>query len=250
MKALHQRQNNVTVELWRASQMAELIVCFGGTKGGSGKSTHATNAACVSAGEGKRTLLVDADEQGSSYAFSMARTEDHPEAPSYTCIRLSGKGVRDGALKMAKDYDRIIIDAGGRDTVSQRAALTVSNVLMMPVVPSQFDVQTLDTVNALVEEIRVVNPDLVAYAFLNAARPRGQGVENQDAADMIGKRSALTYLDAPVRQYQAFRHAASQGLAVTELKRSQRNPDAVSDIETLHRYCFNVASTLKVSHGA
>lgn len=79
--------------------MAELIVCFGGTKGGSGKSTHATNAACVSAAERKKTLLIDADEQGSSYQFSAARAEDHPEAPAYTCIRLNGKGVCDGVLK-------------------------------------------------------------------------------------------------------------------------------------------------------
>jgi chromosome partitioning protein len=226
--------------------MAELIATFGGTKGGSGKSTHATNAACESARAGKKTLLIDADEQGSSYQFSAARAEDHPEAASYTCIRLNGKGVRVGVLKMAADYDRIIIDAGGRDTGSQRAALIVSHVLMAPVVPSQFDVQTLDAVGALVEEIRIVNPDLVAYAFLNEARPRGQGSENNDAAEMIRKRAALTYLDAPIRQYQAFRHAAAQGLGVTELKRPYRNSDAITDIETLHQYCFNVRETLKV----
>jgi chromosome partitioning protein len=225
--------------------MAELIVTFGGTKGGSGKSTHATNFAGECARD-KKTLLIDADEQGSSYQFSMARSEEHPDVAQYTCIRLSGKGVRDGVLKMAKDYEAIIIDAGGRDTASQRAALTVSHVLIMPVVPSQFDVQTLDTVNALVDEIRMVNPELVAYAFLNEARPRGQGTENNDAAEMIRKRPALQYLDAPVRQYQAFRHAAAQGLTVAELKRPQRNPDAIADIETLHRYCFNVRKTLKV----
>lgn len=232
--------------------MAELIITFGGTKGGSGKSTHATNAACVSAAEGKKTLLIDADEQGSSYQFSLARAEDHPDAPAYTCIRLNGKGVRDGVLKMAADYDRIIIDAGGRDTSSQRAALTVSNLLMMPVVPSQFDVQTLDTVNVLVEEIRDINPGLVAYAFLNEARPQGQGTENDDAAEMIRKRAALTYIDAPIRQYQAYRHAASQGLSVPELRRPHRNGNAVADIQTLHRYCFDVTSTSlkKVANGS
>src|ERR1700752_92427 len=101
--------------------MTELIVTFGGTKRGSGKSTHATNAAVVSATEGKRTLLIDADEQASSYQFSMDRTEDHPDKPSYTCVRLTGKAVRTEVLKLAPNYDRIIIDAGGRDTASQRA---------------------------------------------------------------------------------------------------------------------------------
>ena len=74
--------------------MAEQIITFGGTKGGSGKSTHATNAAVTSATEGKRTLLIDADEQASSYQFSMDRTEDQPDKPSYTCIRLTGKAVK------------------------------------------------------------------------------------------------------------------------------------------------------------
>ena len=117
---------------------------------------------------------------------------------------------------------------------------------MMPVVPSQFDVQTLDTVNALVDEIRIVNPGLIAYAFLNEARPRGQGSENNDAAEMIRRRPSLTYLDAPVRQYQAFRHAAAQGLAVTELRRPHRNADAILDVETLHQRGFNVKETSTV----
>src|SRR5262249_9557767 len=156
-----------------------------------GKSTHATNAAVLSAADGKRTLLIDADDQGSSYDFSMDRAEDHQDAPAYTCVKLSGKAVRSEALKLAPNYDRIIIDAGGRDTESQRAALTVSNVFMIPVVPSQFDVRTLDNVNRLVDEIRTVNPDLLAYAFLNEARPEGKGTENEDAAAMIKKRTAL-----------------------------------------------------------
>jgi len=223
--------------------MAKHIVTYGGTKGGSGKSTHATNAAVNSATEGKRTLLIDADEQGSAYQFSISRAEDHPESPSYTCVRLTGKAVRSEVLKMAVDYDRIIIDAGGRDTNSQRAALTVSNVFASPFVPSQFDVQTLDQVNGLVEEIRFVNPELIAYAFLNQARPPGQGTENADAIEMIKKRSALIYLDAPVRRFQAFIHAAAQGLSVNELRRPQRNEAAIEEIMRLYRHCFNVKIT-------
>lgn len=225
--------------------MAEQIRTYGGTKGGSGKSTHATNDACICAEEGKKTLLVDTDEQASSYNFSVARAEDHPEAPSYTCIKLTGKSVRTELLKMAADYDVIIIDAGGEDSASQRAALTISTILLIPVVPSQFDVQTLDKQNALVEEIRIVNPDLIAYTFLNQARPPGKGSENEDAIRMIKKRTALTYLDAPIRRFQAFIHAAAQGLGVTELKRPYRNEDAAREVMTLHQHCSDIAVTLE-----
>lgn len=217
----------------------------GGTKGGSGKSTHATNAAILSATEGKRTLLIDADDQTSSYDFSMDRNEDHPDAPSYTCVKLTGKAVRSEVLKLAPNYDRILIDAGGRDTESQRAALTISNVFMIPIVPSQFDVRTLDKVNSLVDEIRAINPELIAYAFLNEARPEGKGTENNDAVAMIKKRSALTYLDTAIRQFQAYRHAASQGLAITELKRPYKNNDASKELIRLYRRCFDVSMTLE-----
>jgi hypothetical protein len=50
---------------------------------------------------------------------------DNPAAPSYTCVKLTGASVRTEVLAMSKKYDHIIIDAGGRDTTSQRAALSV-----------------------------------------------------------------------------------------------------------------------------
>ena len=39
-----------------------MIICLAGTKGGSGRSTTATNFACIAAGQGADVLLVDADD--------------------------------------------------------------------------------------------------------------------------------------------------------------------------------------------
>ena len=99
----------------------------GGIKGGSGKTTVATNLACIAAGQGADVLLVDADNQETAFDFTNARKADNPGAPSYTCVKLTGSSVRTEVLAMAKKYDHIIIDAGGPDTTSQRAALSVSN---------------------------------------------------------------------------------------------------------------------------
>ena len=48
--------------------------------------------------------------------------------PRYTCTKLSGKAVRTEILELAPKYDHTIVDTGGRDTTSQRAALAVSQL--------------------------------------------------------------------------------------------------------------------------
>ena len=48
---------------------------------------------------------------------------------------------------MAAKYRDIVIDAGGRDSVELRAAMTVADALYIPIQASQFDVWTLDQMN-------------------------------------------------------------------------------------------------------
>ena len=220
-----------------------MILTVGGIKGGSGKTTIATNLACIAASQNADVLLVDADDQETASDFTMVRKQDHPDAPRYTCAKLSGKSVRTEILELAPKYDHTIVDTGGRDTTSQRAALAVSQLLLVPFVPRSFDIWTLSTVAELVEEMRTVNPGLVAYVFLNRTDPRGQGIENEEATSMLREIEGLTYLDASLGNRKAFGHAASQGLAVTELTGHHKNPKATDELVTLYRRCFNVTRT-------
>ena len=224
-----------------------MILTVGGIKGGSGKTTVATNLACIAATQNADILLVDADDQETASDFTAVRKEDYPDAPRYTCTKLTGKAVRTEILELAPKYDHIIVDTGGRDTTSQRAALAVSQLLLVPFVPRSFDIWTLNKVAMLVEELRSVNPTLAAYVFLNRADPQGQGTENTEAADMLGEIDGLTYLHAPLGSRKAFGHAAAQGLAVTELTGHSNNPKAAADIMILFQHCFTVDSTLQIA---
>ena len=221
------------------------VVTVGGIKGGSGKSTIATNLACIAAAQGADVLLVDADDQETSADFTAARKEDHPDAARYTCTKLTGKAVRTEILELAPKYTHVIIDTGGRDTTSQRAALTISDVLLVPFAPRSFDIWTLNKVGSLVEELRAVNERLQAFVFLNRTDPEGQGRDNEDAAELLRDIQGLTFLDAPLGSRKAFAHAASQGLAVTELTGHQRNAKAIDEVMRLFQHCFNVAVTLE-----
>ncbi len=224
-----------------------MILTVGGIKGGSGKTTVATNLAVIAAAAKQDVLLVDADDQQTAADFTAVRKEDHPEAPRYTCAQLTGKAVRTEILELAPRYSHVIIDTGGRDTASQRAALSVSDILLVPFVPRSFDMWTINKTAALVEEMRNINPQLAAYVFLSRSDPEGQGSENADAEEMLKEIPALSFLDAPVRARKAFAHAASHGLAVTELTGKHANAKAAAEIMTLYKRCFKVKSTLKVA---
>lgn len=225
-----------------------MIVTVGGIKGGSGKTTVATNLACIAAGQGADVLLVDADNQETAFDFTNARKADNPGAPSYTCVKLTGGSVRTEVLAMEKKYDHIIIDAGGRDTTSQRAALAVSQALLIPCKPRSFDLWAIENVAQLVDEARTINPALDASVFLNQTDPAGQGSENRDTIEELKKVPGLSYLEAPLGSRKAFAHAASLGLSVLELPRQHHNPKAVAEIMALFQGCFKVTMTSRGRH--
>jgi chromosome partitioning protein len=79
-------------------------------------------------------LLVDGDEQGTALTFTSLR-EELTGQHDYTAVALTGAAVWTQVLKLAAKYADIIIDVGGRDTGSLRAALTVTETLLIPVQP-------------------------------------------------------------------------------------------------------------------
>jgi len=217
-----------------------MILTAGGIKGGGGKTTIATNLAIMRAIEGRDVLLVDADDQETATDFTNLRKEQRGELPGYTCIKLTGGAVRTELLRLAPKYQDIIIDTGGRDTASQRAALSVAHVLIVPFVPRSFDLWTLDKLAELVTEMRQANPGLRACTFINRADPRG--ADNKDTGEALRENDALQFLDIPIGTRKAFGNAASAGLAVTELKPD--DPKASEEITRLFRYIFD---TLDIS---
>lgn len=218
-----------------------MIVVCGGIKGGSGKTTVATNLAVMRALAGADVLLIDADDQETSFDFTVLRNERKENKAGYTCIKLSGAALRTETLRLSEKYQDIVIDTGGRDTTSQRAALSIADVLLVPFVPRSFDVWTLEKVARVVDEVHALNSNLVAHAFLNRADPRGQ--DNEEAAAAIRDTQALTFLDTPLGARKAFANAGAVGLCVCELL--PNDAKAIAEITTLFERLFNVAPTLK-----
>lgn len=212
-----------------------MIIVVGGIKGGSGKSTVATNLCVMRAQEGEDILLVDADDQETATDFTIHRNSRTDGLAGYTSIKLAGTALRTEILRLRTKYSDVIIDTGGRDTHSQRAALTVADILLVPFVPRSFDVWTLEKVSDLVDEMRQANPDLKAYVFLNRADPQGQ--DNDEAMALLKESTTFDFLEAPLGTRKAFGNAAAAGMGVCEL--TPKDPKASREITLLFDKVFN-----------
>ncbi len=212
-----------------------MIVVVGGIKGGAGKSTIAANLAVCRATKFK-VLLIDGDEQETTTLWASTRNANLPDPNSnLTCIQLRGRAARDEVLKLSGNYQDVIIDVGGRDTTTQRAALTIADLVLLPFPPRGPDVWTLEKVSALLDEVRTVNPNLRAWAFINRADP--SGTDNLDAMQLISDTPNIDLIPPQIGDRKAFPNAHTQGLGVIESK--PRDPKAVGEVEELNRYCFS-----------
>lgn len=211
-----------------------MIFTTGGIKGGSGKTTLATNLAVYLSGKGRDVLFVDADDQGSAHEFSVQRESATEGKAGYTIIRLSDKSVRTEVLKLLDKFDDVVIDTGGRDTASQRAALSITDVYLVPFYPRSLDVWTLEPVENLVGEMQVGNPKLRAFSFINRADPKG--ADNREVSELLRESQVVTYLDAPLINRKAFANAISYGLGIAELKPADEK--AISEFTALYHALF------------
>lgn len=191
-----------------------MIYTVGGIKGGSGKTTIATNLSVFLASQGRDVLLVDADDQESATDFAAIRAEAGKS--DITAVTLLSKGIYDQIPKLKTKYDDIVIDTGGRDTDTQRYALLLSDIFLVPFVPRSVDIWTLQKVEQLITEAKIPNPFLLAFSFLNRADT--QGKDNSEAAEVLRQSEAFVFLEKTICNRKAFANAMTIGLGVQEMK--------------------------------
>jgi len=140
-----------------------MIVVVAGQKGGSGKTTIAVNLVYEAMQKGK-TLLVDSDPQGTSAKWIGWRKEQGLPVPKL--YQLTGD-LYDPLLDQNENYEYIIVDTGGVDSAEMRSALLSADILITPIRPGQFDIETLDKMNDIVIKTKAQgNHDLQARVIL------------------------------------------------------------------------------------
>ena len=215
-----------------------MILAVGNVKGGVGKTTLAVNLTIALARSGRDVLLIDGDEQATAVAFTELRTAQKNGKPGYTVVSLQGAAIRTQARQLASKYSDIVIDVGGRDTGSLRAALTVADVVLIPVQPRSFDLWGVDQTAELVREAREINEGLRAVSGINAADP--QGKDNEAAAEALREVEGLELAPGLIVRRKAFPNAAAAGLSVLE----HDDPKAIDELTRLTDMLFVHANAI------
>lgn len=187
-----------------------MIVGILNQKGGVGKTTIAVNLAATYALAGLKVLLVDADPQGSSLAWSSAREGD----PLFPVIGMAKPTLHKDLPAIAADYDMVVIDGAPRVNDLGRAAIMASDLIVIPVQPSPFDVWAAEDTVSLIREAQTFKPTIRAAFAINRKIVNtaiGRGV-----VDALQGFSDIPTLDAALCQRVIYAEAAGLGLSVLE----------------------------------
>lgn len=186
-----------------------MIILFGSEKGGTGKTTLATNFAALMVSNGNDVLLIDTDKQGSASTWCELRDENK-DVKRVSCIQKFGLGLANDIRDLARRYSHIIIDAGGRDNVEFRVAMSVADKIFIPLHASQFDIWTLASMDNLLNLIKAVNPNLKAFVVINKASTHPCSSEAKDMLELSNDLVHIQILSHPIRDRVAYRKAAHE----------------------------------------
>src|ERR1051326_5889431 len=186
-----------------------MIIAVLNQKGGVGKTTLSVHIATAFAQQDKRVLLVDADPQGSALDWSANREG----TPLFPVIGLPKKSLHRELPPVAANYDVIVIDGPPRVYDVARSAIMASDIIIIPVQPSPYDVWAAKEIVELLEEATAFKDHLKSAFVIN--RKIVNTAIGRDVKQALAE-FKLPVLKATISQRVNFAESAAQGQTVLE----------------------------------
>lgn len=142
-----------------------LVIAVVALKGGVGKSTICLNMGAALHRAKHRTLLVDADSQGTLRAWAARGADSKYDGPPV--IGLDGRTLRRDLQRVADGFEIAIVDAPPRLGAEARAAMIEADMVLMPVTPGAADVWALQETLTVLEDARSMRPEIKASVVMN-----------------------------------------------------------------------------------
>lgn len=185
-------------------------------KGGSGKTTLATNLASYFATRQQRPVLMDFDPQGSSLRWVRKRQPAQPAIHVIAAFERDARTTRAFQLRVPEDTTHVIVDTPAAVEAQQLPEVTRgAHKIIVPVLPSDIDIHTCS---------RCIR-DLLLVAKIRREDDRIGVIANRVRRNTLTYQSLIRFLQtlgipivATIRDSQNYVRAAEQGLGVHEMK--------------------------------
>lgn len=202
-----------------------MIISVVNQKGGTGKTTVATNLAATFAGDKKDILLIDADPQQSALDWQRDRPENFPHV---SVIGLPSSNLHREVEKLKNKYDLIIIDGGGRVTASGRAAVSCADFILVPTLASKPDsLSTQKFFKEVVEEVAAIKGNISgAILFTMLKTGTAFNIAGQEQIRNLG----YPVFDTVIYHRITYQEAISKGLSVIEYSEKSKASEEIINL--------------------
>lgn len=212
-------------------------------KGGSGKTTLATNLASFYSQQGMVTTLMDLDPQGASVFWALNRPESAPHVQLVDAHNCPQNVTRSWAIQPPRNTEVLILDTPARpDLTNLSPLLREATAILMPTLLSEFD---LHAITNNVQQLRRILPGRKNLALIINRSPQSTSAINR--ADELARTLELP-IASHLRDSRTFLQAASEGKGVCEMTGSHYHHDRRS-ISRIAKWCTSTASALSEPPG-